>query len=97
MTSLQEKCLLILIQKTIGTSDNYLVNVQLPVKSKDELISICEYFSMRNFISKVDIRGWNYIACQVEEKALKYAIDFYTENQNPQFVLDTEKKERRLC
>lgn len=80
MTSLQEKCLLILVQKTIGTSDNYLVNVQLPVKSKDELILVCEYFTANRYISKLDIRGWDYIACQVEEKALKYAISLYTKN-----------------
>lgn len=77
MTSLEESCLLRIVDAALNTKDNYVIKVELPVLSQDERNDVSYSLAGHGYISQLNLMGQKYIGCQVEEKALIFALKYY--------------------
>lgn len=73
----EQQCLLAIVKAVIGTSDNYVVRVELPVDSLDERNKIAHSLEQQGYISRLNLMGQNALGCQVEDKSLAYALKYY--------------------
>lgn len=81
MTKLQEECLLSITCAAIGTPDNYVVAVELPVRTSIERDEICRFLENEGYIGGVELLGRAYVRCTVQEKALLYTINYYQKGE----------------
>lgn len=76
MTAIEEKCLLVIVEAAMKTEDLYVLHVELPVTSLDVRNSVVHSLENKGYISHLNIMGQTAIGCQVEEKALEYALNY---------------------
>lgn len=77
MSLLEERCLLVLVEEAVKTTDCCVVNVLLPVKGLEERNAVAASLEQQGFIDQIDLRGKEYLGCQVKESALLYALKYY--------------------
>ena len=77
MSVKEQQCLLIIVEAAIGTPDNYVVRVNLPVDSQGERNEIAHSLEKQGYISRLNLMGQHALGCQVEDKALAYALKYY--------------------
>ena len=77
MSIKEQQCLLAIVDAAIKTPDNFVVRVELPVDSQDERNKIAHSLKQQGYISRLNPMGQNALGCQVEDKALAYALKYY--------------------
>ncbi len=77
MSLVEERCLLVLVEEALKTTDCYVVSALLPVEGLDERNAVAASLEKKGFIDRIKLIGKQYLGCQVKESALRYALKYY--------------------